>query len=153
MKKIRRQDRAIVSDEAMALLSRCGYGVLSTTDQAAQPYGVPLHYVYKNNCLYFHCALTGHKIENINGNPKVSFCVVGSTKVLPADFATEYESAVAFGVVSEVQGTERDNALLWLLDKYSAEFIEKGKKYIEQYGKVTKVIKIEIEHVSGKARR
>lgn len=153
MKRIRRQDRAIGTQEAVALLSRCEYGVLSTADSAGRPYGIPLSYVYKDHYLYFHSALDGHKIENINANPNVSFCVVGSTKVLPADFATEYESAVAFGVASEVQGTERDDALLWLLEKYSADFIEKGKKYIEQYGKITKVIKIEIEHVSGKARR
>lgn len=153
MKKIRRQDRAIGTHEAMALLANGEYGVLSTADKTAQPYGVPLSYVYKNNCLYFHCALAGHKIENIDENPKVSFCVVGTTKVLPAEFATEYESAVAFGVTSEVQGAERNNALLWLLEKYSADFIEEGKKYIERYGQSTRVIKIEIAHISGKARR
>jgi len=32
-------------------------------------------------------------------------------------------------------------------------FIEKGKKYIELKDKATKVIKIEINHISGKARR
>ena len=150
MKEIRRKDKEIATDEAIKLLTECEYGVLSTVDNEGQPYGVPLNYVYKDNCIYFHCALTGHKIDNIDHNPRVSFCAVGDTKVLPSEFATEYVSAVAFGVASEVQGTERYNALVWLLEKYSSEFIEEGKKYIEKFDKSTKVIKIEIQHISGK---
>ena len=59
-------------------------------------------------------------------------------------------SAVAFGTASELQGTERYDALIFLLEKFSSEFMEEGKKYIEKLEKVTKVIKIEIQHVSGK---
>jgi len=153
MRKIRRKDREIDSKEAIALLSQCEYGVLSTVDIHGQPYGVPLNYAYKNNSLYFHCARLGHKLENIESNPNVSFCVVGKTRVLQAKFSTEYESAVAFGVASEVQGAEKISALQLLVEKYSPGFIEEGKKYIEEENKTTKVIKIEINHISGKARR
>ena len=150
MREIRRKDKKIGTDEAINLLSECEYGVLSTVDNDGQPYGVPVNYVYKDNCIYFHCALIGHKIDNIDNNPKVSFCVVGDTKVLPSEFGTEYVSAVAFGVASEVKGTEWYNALVWLLEKYSSGYIEEGKKYIEKKDKATKVIKIEIQHISGK---
>lgn len=147
---MRRKDREIEADDAINLLIKCEYGFLSTIGNDGQPYGVPLNYVYKDNCIYFHSALVGHKIENIEQNPKVSFCAVGNTNVLPSKFGTEYESVVAFGVASEAQGTERYNALLWLLEKYSAEFIEEGKNYIEQKDKATKVIKIEIADITGK---
>jgi nitroimidazol reductase NimA-like FMN-containing flavoprotein (pyridoxamine 5'-phosphate oxidase superfamily) len=150
MREMRRKDKEIGTDEAISLLTKCEYGVLSTAGNDGQPYGVPLNYAYKDNCIYFHCALAGHKIDNIESNPKVSFCAVGDTKILPSEFSTEYVSAVAFGVASEVQGSERYNALVLLLEKFSPEFIEEGKKYIEKLDKVTKVIKIEIEHISGK---
>lgn len=150
MRKIRRKDREITTDDAVNLLKECEYGFLSTIGNDGQPYGVPLNYVYKDNCIYFHSALQGHKIENIEQNSKVSFCAVGDTNVLPSKFGTEYESVVAFGAASEAKGTERYNALLWLLEKYSADFIEEGKAYIEQKDKVTKVIKIEISDITGK---
>ena len=150
MREMRRKDKEIGTDEAISLLTKCEYGVLSTAGNDGQPYGVPLNYAYKDNCIYFHCALAGHKIDNIESNPKVSFCAVGDTKILPSEFSTEYVSAVAFGVASEVQGSERYNALVLLLEKFSPEFIEEGKKYIEKLDKVTKVIKIEIQHISGK---
>ena len=150
MIKMRRQDKELGSDEAINLLTDCEYGVLSTIGSDGQPYGVPLNYAYKDNCIYFHCALTGHKIDNIDNNPRVSFCAVGNTKVLPSEFSTNYVSAVAFGVASEVQGSERYDALVLLLEKFSPDFMEEGKKYIEKLDNVTKVFKIEVEHISGK---
>lgn len=150
IKKIRRKDREIETVDAISLLSNCEYGILSTIGNDGQPYGVPLSYVYKDNNLYIHSAMAGHKIENIENNPRVSFCAVGHTNVLPSKFGTEYESVVVFGVASEVQGTERHDALLWLLEKYSPEFINEGRSYIEQKDIATKVIKISIEHISGK---
>ena len=147
---MRRKDKEIGSDETIKLLTECEYGVLSTVGDDGQPYGVPLNYAYKDNCIYFHCALKGHKIDNIANNSKVSFCAVGDTKVLPSEISTDYVSAVAFGVASEVLGTERYNALVLLIEKFSAGFMEEGKKYIEKLDKVTKVIKIEIQHLSGK---
>ena len=153
MRTIRRSDREITTREARAILDCAEYGVLSTVGKDGQPYGVPLNYVYRNDSIYFHSALTGQKLDDIEYNSKVSFCVVGNTKVLPDKFATEYESAMAFGVASEINGIERHNALLWLLEKYCPDFLEEGKLYIEQKDKTTKVFKIEINHISGKARR
>lgn len=153
MRKVRRTDREISGDEAQAILEKGEYGVLSTVGADGQPYGVPLSYVFENDSIYFHCALSGHKLDAIAGNPKVSFCVVGKTKVLPEKFATEYESVVAFGFASEVAGEERQNALLRILDKYCPQFIEEGKEYIEQKNQAMKVYKITISHLSGKARR
>jgi nitroimidazol reductase NimA-like FMN-containing flavoprotein (pyridoxamine 5'-phosphate oxidase superfamily) len=153
MRNVRRKDREIETQDAIKLLSNGEYGILSTVGDDNQPYGIPLSYAYENNSIFFHCALDGHKIENIENNPKVSFCVIGKTKVLPEKFSTEYESAVAFGVASEIQGAERNKALLLLIKKYSPEFIEEGHKYIEKLNKATKVIKIEIDHISGKARK
>lgn len=153
MRTIRRSDREITVPEARTILANGEYGVLSTTGKDGQPYGIPLSYAYKDNCIYFHCALSGHKNENIENNPRVSFCVVGKTRILPEKFATEYESAVAFGTAAAVSGAEQHEALLLLLEKYSPDHIEEGKKYIRQKIETTKVFKIEIEHVSGKARR
>jgi uncharacterized protein len=153
MKTIRRKDREIALQEALVLLADGEYGVLSTVGKDSQPYGIPVNYVCKNNGIYFHCALDGHKIENIENNPQVSFCVVGRTRVLPEKFATEYESVIVFGVAAELHGDERTNALVWLLEKYSPGFMTEGRAYIAQKDNSVKVMKIAIEHVSGKARR
>jgi nitroimidazol reductase NimA-like FMN-containing flavoprotein (pyridoxamine 5'-phosphate oxidase superfamily) len=150
MQELRRKDKKIAIEEAREVLHSAEYGILSTVGTDGQPYGVPLNYVYRNKAIFFHCALTGHKLDNLESNPKVSFCVVGDTEVLPAKFSTNYVSVVVMGKASESQGDERSAALLWLLEKYSPAFLEEGKNYIKQLDTATKVIKIEIEHVCGK---
>lgn len=150
MRELRRKDKQITLEEAQLLLTVAEYGILSTVATEGQPYGVPLNYVYTNEAIYFHCALSGHKIVNIENNPKVSFCVVGDIEILPADFSTNFVSTVAFGVASEVVGEERYNSFMALLEKYSPDYLEEGKKYIEKLDKVTKVIKIDIQQIIGK---
>ena len=64
---------------------------------------------------------------------------MGDTKVLPSEFSTEYVSAVAFGVASEVQGAERHDALVWLLEKFSPDFMEEGKNISRNWIKLQKL--------------
>ncbi|HVO66151.1 MAG TPA: pyridoxamine 5'-phosphate oxidase family protein [Syntrophales bacterium] len=152
-RNVRRKDRELSIDLATKLFSECEYGFLCTVDIDGQPYGIPLNYIYKDNCVYFHCALEGHKLENIKANKKVSFCVVGRTKVIPDKFTTQYESAVAFGSASEVYGSEKQDALFSFLEKYSPSFLEEGKKFIDKMSEKVRVIRIDIDHITGKARK
>ncbi|MEW6187961.1 MAG: pyridoxamine 5'-phosphate oxidase family protein [Thermodesulfobacteriota bacterium] len=152
-RNLRRKDREMDQESAIRLLTEGEYAILSTTDVEGQPYGVPLNYCYLNNHLYFHCALEGHKLDNIRSNNKVSFCVVGKTRVLAEKFSTEFESVVVFGKANIVEGEEKYKALIGLIEKYSPEFLAEGKEYIARYDARTAVVKIMIEHLSGKARR
>jgi len=150
---MRRDDRALTSEQTTEILQKGEYGVLSTVSPDGQPYGVPVSFAFNGNALYFHCAVEGHKLDNLASNPRVSFCVVGPTEVLPDKFATRYESAILFGPASELAGDEKHAGLTKLLEKYSAGFMEKGEKYINSDIGKTRVFKIEIESISGKARR
>jgi nitroimidazol reductase NimA-like FMN-containing flavoprotein (pyridoxamine 5'-phosphate oxidase superfamily) len=150
---MRRDDRALSDEQAAEILRKGEYGILSTVSTDGQPYGVPVSFVYDDNALYFHCAVEGHKLENLTSNPRVSFCVVGATEILPDKFATRYESAIVFGKASELSGDEKHAGLTQILKKYSADFLEKGEKYIHSDIEKTRVFKIEIESLSGKARR
>lgn len=152
-REMRRKDREIEDDEVIEVLKNNEYGILSTVDENGYPYGVPISYVYTNDSIYFHCALEGYKLDNIKKNDKVSFCVVGKTCVLPDKFSTKYESVIIFGRAKEVFDSEKDSVLLEILNKYSPDFIEKGKAYITNAGEKTIVVKISIEHITGKARR
>jgi nitroimidazol reductase NimA-like FMN-containing flavoprotein (pyridoxamine 5'-phosphate oxidase superfamily) len=143
----------ITNVETLSILERGEYGILSTVSSNNEPYGVPLNYCLINECIYFHCAVEGRKLNNINKNPKVSFCVVGKTEVLPDKFGTNYESCIVQGSVSESFGGEKQLALEGLIHKYSKNFVSEGLKYIEKLKDKTRVFKISIESISGKARK
>ena len=152
-REMRRKDREIKKDEAIEILKNIDYGILSTISQNGYPYGVPISYTYINGSIYFHCAAEGHKLDNIKNNDKVSFCVVGQTKTLPDKFSVKYESVIVFGRAVEVYGDEKNMALLEILNKYSPDYIEQGLEYIQNSSEDTKVIRINVEHISGKARK
>lgn len=151
--KMRKIERQIEVEETEEILQKCQYGILSTVSEDGFPYGVPISYVYKNKAIYFHCATEGHKLRNIKDRSKVSFCVVGETELLPEKFSTRYESVIVFGNASEVFDIEKEEALLEFINKYSKDYLEKGKEYIKRASDKAKVIKISIEYISGKARR
>ncbi|MDF2569190.1 MAG: hypothetical protein K0R55_794 [Sporomusa sp.] len=151
-KTMRRIDRQVTNDETIKILEKCEYGVLSMVNQDNYPYGVPISYVYKDGCIYFHSAVEGYKLDNIAANSKVSFCVVGRKKSLPEKFTTSYESVIAFGEASQVSGQEKRDALLALIAKYAPEHMEKGKEYIHASEDKTIVVKIAVNHMTGKVR-
>ena len=153
MKELRRKDRAITQEEAIALLNKAEYGVLSTVTENGKPYGVPLNFCIIDHSIYFHCAIEGQKIDNIKQNTSVSFCAVGSTEILPDKFGTKYESVIVSGEVEEVFDINKQIGLEGLVRKYSPEFFDKGIKYIEGLREKTRVFKIMINALTGKARK
>jgi uncharacterized protein len=153
MRELRRKDRAITNDEAVAILNKAEYCVLSTISPDGKPYGVPLNFCYLDHCIYFHCAIEGRKIDNIEKNKTVSFCAVGKTEIMPDKFGTKYESVIISGQVEEVFNVNKQIALEGLLKKYSSDYFNNGLKYIETLKEKTRVFKVYIIHLSGKARK
>ncbi|MEJ2429072.1 MAG: pyridoxamine 5'-phosphate oxidase family protein [Deltaproteobacteria bacterium] len=151
--EMRRSDREISSEEALRILQKAEYGVMSTVSGDRFPYGVPLNFCVIDDHIYFHSAVEGRIIDNITDNPKVSFCVVGETCLLPAQFGTKYESAIVFGTAGEVFEQEKQMALEGLLLKYSRNHYSAGLEYIQSNFEKTRVFKISIETVTGKSRK
>jgi nitroimidazol reductase NimA-like FMN-containing flavoprotein (pyridoxamine 5'-phosphate oxidase superfamily) len=48
---------------------------LATLGADGFPYITPVNYVYTNDCIYFHCALKGEKLDNIARDNRVCFQV------------------------------------------------------------------------------
>jgi nitroimidazol reductase NimA-like FMN-containing flavoprotein (pyridoxamine 5'-phosphate oxidase superfamily) len=76
---------------------------------------------------------------------------VTDTEVLPSKFTTRYKSVVIFGTASEVTGELKKTALQKIIEKYSKDYLEEGIKYIERAVENIKIVKISIEHITGKA--
>lgn len=151
---LRREDRRLDDAAAMALLERGEYGILSTSDEHNQPYGIPVNYVVMDGRIYFHCATEGQKLENITANHGVSFCVVGRTELIPEEFSTRYESVVVSGNAAIVADAVLKRTVLEaLVSKYAPDHRTAGKDYIAKLMEKTAVVQISIDHLAGKARR
>ena len=149
---MRRKKQLLSETETIAILESCTSGVLAVTGDKGYPYTVPLSYAYKDKKLFFHFAKTGHKIDGIERNDKVTFCVIDKDEVVQKTFTIHYRSAVVFGRAKILtENSEKQYALEALLEKYSPDYFEEGQREIEDDWKNICVAKVEIEHMTGKA--
>ena len=150
---IRRQDRLLDESRAREVLQAGEYGILSmATEQGG--YGVPINYALVEDTIYLHCAPEGRKLRAISADERVSFCVVGHSRVVSEHFTTEFESVIVQGRARVVEAeNERRMALRAIVEKYSAEHIEEGLKAIERSIHRTVVIAVNVETFSGKIKK
>jgi hypothetical protein len=149
---MRRKKQLLPEPETIAMLEACTSGVLALHGDDGYPYAVPLSFAYEDGRLYFHAATAGHKLDALARSDKASFCVIAADDVVPSTFTTHFRSAIAFGRARLVTDDgEKRHALLLLAGKYSRDYLGKADAEIDGEWKRTAVIRLAIEHLTGKA--
>ena len=151
-REMRRKNREISRECAYNIIRDSEYGFLATVSEDGSPYCIAVSHALVGNDIYFHSAKEGHKIDNMVGDNRVCFTAVGKTNILPEQFTTEYESAVAFGKAEFVEEQEEKlSAILKICEKYTPEFMEKAAVYAQGEMDAMHICKIKVEHITGKA--
>ena len=154
MRDIRRSDRALTEEQAREILARAEHGVLATVGADGWPYAVPVNHVLAGDVLYIHCAVEGHKLDNIAHAERVSYCAVAGARVLPAELSTLYESAVVFGRAALVTDpAEKRRALELLAVRFRGALSPEAEEAIATSASRTAVVRIRLERITGKAHR
>ncbi len=149
---LRRKDRSVQPQDALAWAAQSDYCVLSTCDSEGVPYGVPISPVLEKNHFYFHCATTGRKLENLQQQAQVCMTFVAKMQIDGAAFTTRYESVIAEGKASLVtEEAEKRHALQLLCMRYTTHTTEEIAQYITKYFAQTMVVKVEMTHICGKS--
>ncbi len=151
-REMRRKEQLLSQEETIAILEKGSSGVLGVSGDDAYPYTVPISYVYRDKKLFFHGAPSGHKIDSIHRNNKVSLCVIDQDEVIQKSFTTHFRSAIVFGrarILTDDQ--ERRRAMEYLVEKYSPDYIKEGQLAIERGWEKVCLVEITIEHMTGKA--
>lgn len=150
-REMRRKNQRLTREECNAVLERGTSGVLAVAGEEAYPYAVPLSYVYYDDKLFFHCALTGHKLEAITQNNRVSFCVIDQDQVAPEEYTTYFRSVIVFGRARILhQSEEKRAALMHLAEKYSPAHEQGRLAEIDRLFQAVCMVEVEIDHLSGK---
>lgn len=150
-REMRRIKQALSTEESITILNRGTSGVLAVHGDDDYPYAVPLSYVHTDSKLYFHCAYTGHKLEAITKNSKVSFCVIDQDNVVPQEYTTYFRSVIVFGKARVLEEeAEKRSALEKLAKKYSPNHEQRSLQEIEKQLNRVCLVELEIEHMTGK---
>lgn len=149
---MRRTDRERDARFALELFSRCEYATLATVNADGTPYCIPVSPAVAEANIYFHCALEGKKLENIKNNTAVCLSCVGGTRLVPEEFSTEYESAVAAGRCELVTNEdEKRMALRAICEKYAESNMGSFESTVARSLHRTAICKITAEALTGKA--
>ena len=148
-------------DDAVKLIDAAPFAVLSTVDEAGNPYGVPVSVARdpKSNAdaliLYFHSTPfeKSRKTLNMLSNPRVSLVFVGSANTLGDRYTVDYESVVVAGRVEKLEASsEIQDAIDVLCARFAptktaeenAAYVEASKNYLPIFWRV------KVDRVTGK---
>ena len=115
------------------------------------PYVVPLVFGYKDNCLYFHSAPKGRKIDTIKRNNNVCFELDTDLQSVKSETACswdmKYYSVIGFGKAFFVDDLEeKRKALNIIMEHYSGNPHEYPTNEINKVA----IIKVKIDSMTGK---
>ena len=150
---MRRSEREIRDEQKLSeLLEQAEVCRLGFNDDP-YPYVVPVNFVYRAGRLYFHSAAEGRKMALIERAGEVCIEVDQGSVVAGDDRAcswgTRYESVIGEGRASVVgDAQEKLEALQALMEKYSGR--ADWSIPASELDRVA-VVRIDIEHLSGKA--
>lgn len=149
---MRRSRQQLSPEECEEILRTAASGVLAVTGDEGWPYAVPLSYVYHQGAVYFHCARTGHKLDAIKQENRVSFCVVAQDEIVPEEYTTYYRSVILFGRAEILEALEDIRAAIEILAKkyHPADTTEHRNHMIDREIAGMCMVKITPEHISGK---
>ncbi len=151
-RKMRRFKQEISNEECIELLTNEKRGVLSVIGDDGYPYGIPLNHFYdkEKNCIYFHGAKEGHKIDAIKLNNKVSYCVFEKGKKKMGHWSLNVRSVIIFGKATFVTDLDECKKIAsdiwWKFGTDKNELEEELKKSLLR----VLCIRVDIEHITGK---
>ena len=151
MKIMRRKDKKITDPSHIEkILEQAQVCHLAMVD-GSRPYVVPLSFGYAGDCLYFHSALQGRKIDILRSNPEVCFefdlvdALIENDN--PCNWSVQYQSVIGFGMVEflEEPDVKRD-AFRIIMAHYSGQEFAFSDEQLQTVA----MLKVRIAEISAK---
>lgn len=151
-REMRRAKQQLGKDECVEILLKEWRGVLSIYGEDGYPYGLPMNFYYdkESEKLYFHSGMNGHKIDALNKDNRVSFCVYDKGFRKEGDWALNIKSVIIFGKIKFV---EDESLREEIMRKFGLKYDPDPRNVedtIKRMLRVTKVMELSIDHITGK---
>ena len=147
-----RKKQALSLEECKEILKTETRGVLSVMGENGYPYGMPMNHFYseEDGCIYFHCGKTGHRLDALKENNKVSFCVYDKGFRRENEWAWNVKSVIVFGRMDVLSDAK---LIMDICEKLSYKFTDDTayiEKELKESTKNTLLLRLTPEHISGK---
>lgn len=151
-RELTRKNKQMTNEECIAVLKTETRGVLSVIGDGGYPYGTPMNHFYneEDGCIYFHCGKSGHRLDSLRADDKVSFCVYDHGCRDEGEWFLRVKSVIVFGRIEIIDDWD---AIVDISTKLSYKFTQDEdyiRDEIEKHGKATLLLKLTPENICGK---
>lgn len=150
-REVARKKQVLSRTKINEILTAEKRGVLSVIGDNGYPYGLPINFYYDKQTgnIYFHSGKSGHKVDALKLDNRVSFCVYDSGYKNEGEWALNISSVIVFGKIYTVENEKALEIYRKLSLKFTAdtEYIESE---IEKFAKNTLCLELCPEHITGK---
>ena len=149
---ISRKNQRLELPQIISILNNEKRGILSVNGENGYPYGLPINYWYneENGYIYFHSGKKGHKVDAINADNRVSFCVYDSGFKRDGEWALNINSVIVFGKIHVVENFEKSVEIFRKLSLKFTSDTEYIDSEINKFAKATICYELIPEHITGK---
>ncbi len=152
-REMRRKNQLVSLEECQKVLQEEKRAAYSVIGEDGYPYTVPINFYYdaEENCIYFHGAKAGHKVDAIRACDKVCFTVWNQGFKKEGHWEWNSTSVVVFGRVEEVQDMqEARKQLRHLANKYYPSVEEVEMEMASPAASRVALYRITMDHMTGK---
>ncbi len=151
-RELQRKNKELSNEICIEILKNEKRGVLSVIGDESYPYGMPMNHFYNeaDGCIYFHCGKTGHRLDSLRNNNKVSFCTYTGGYKNQGEWALNIESVIIFGKIEIIDDVENVRNISEKLSRKFTDDEEYIRNEIELFAEQTLLLKLIPEHICGK---
>ena len=154
-RRMRRHKQQLDEDVCKELLANERRGALGMHGEGGYPYVIPVNYLFDDSAgspvIYFHSAVTGHKVDALSADPKVCFTIWNKGDKDEADGRFYYvDSVICFGRASVVESRQE---LLDSARRFAMKYYENEEDVqVEMDKDLGRMIlyRIDVEHMTSK---
>lgn len=148
---MRRKDREITDNEKIISVIKSARICRLAFNNEPYPYIIPVNYGYRDNCLYFHSAKSGTKIDLIKSLGMASFEIEEFHEIIKSDIScewtTKYRSVIGAGKISMIEDNKEKQEALDVLMQHHGKA---ENTYDEKLLRRVAVGKLEIMEMTAK---
>ena len=151
-RELQRNNQQLSPETCLEILRQETRGVLCVQGEGGYPYGMPMNHWYEDSDgkLYFHCGKSGHRLDALKKNNKVSFCVYDRGEREEGQWAWKVRSVIVFGTMRILDDPATIVEITTRLSHKFTQDEEYIRREIESGAHHTLLLQLTPEHICGK---
>ncbi len=151
-RELARKKQELPKEECIRILQTETRGILSVHGENGYPYGMPMNHWFdpEDGAVYFHCGRSGHRLDALQKDARVSYCVCDRGVREEGEWAWHVSSVILFGEITVIDDQKLVREITAKLSRKFTQDEAYIRQEIESYAAGTLLLRLDPVHMCGK---